>query len=70
MSYWNNHPEDLEQVTINALPEPWISQVRAKEISLSDVPKDISHKAMIEGTEKYFADMTAWSFAICEYGGC
>lgn len=70
MSYWNDCPEELEQVTIDSLPEPWKSKVKAEKISLSDVPKEVAHKAMVEGTENYFADMTAWSYAACPYGGC
>ncbi len=57
MSYWNKHPELLEEVTIDSLPKPWKNQVKEEEIDLSDIPKDIALKAMLEGTEGHFADM-------------
>ena len=70
MSYWSHNPEKLKEVTINALPEPWRTEVKSYDILLDDVPDDIRHKAMMKGTEDYFADMTTWSYAICPYGGC
>lgn len=55
MSYWSHHPEELDEVTTNFLPEPWKSQVENDEIGLSDVPEDIRFKAMDEGVEDYWA---------------
>ena len=57
MSYWNKHPELLEEVTIENLPIIWRDQVEAGSISLNDVPSDIMHTAMMKGTEGHFADM-------------
>lgn len=57
MSYWNKHPEVLEEVTISSLPIEWRDQIEAGSIGLNDVPEDIMHKAMMEGTEDYFASM-------------
>ena len=59
MSYWNKHPEELDEVTTNCLPEPWKSQVENNEIELSDVPEDIRFKAMDEGTSDYWAEMVS-----------
>ncbi len=57
MSYWNKHPELLEEVTISSLPEEWRSQIEAGSIGLNDVPEDIMHRAMMDGTEDHFASM-------------
>ena len=55
MSYWSHHPEKLEEVTTNCMPEPWKSQVENGDIDFYDVPDDIKFKAMKEGTEDYWA---------------
>ena len=57
MSYWSHNPELLDEITTEALPEPWKSQVLADEIELSDVPQDIRLKAMLEGEREYWADV-------------
>ena len=57
MSYWNQHPEKLEEVTIEYLPIIWRVRVEEGGLCLYDVPEDIVGKAMIEGTEDYFAIM-------------
>jgi len=57
MSYWNKHPEKLEEITIDFLPEPWKTRVKSEEIELDTVPEDIRFKAMTEGTEDYQANL-------------
>ncbi len=58
MSYWNRHPEKLEEITIDALPEPYKELVKDGEVGLSDVPDDVVSKAMMTGTENYWADIS------------
>ncbi len=57
MSYWSHHPELLEEVTTDFMPEPWKSQVENGDVDFCDVPDDIKFKAMKEGTEDYWAIM-------------
>ncbi len=59
MSYWNKHPEKLDEITIDFLPEPWKTQVKSEEIELCDVPEDVRFKAMQEGEEDYWAGITS-----------
>jgi len=54
MSYWNNHPEVLDEIITNALPEPWLTLVGLGEIKLSDVPDEIFFKAAVEGEADYW----------------
>ncbi len=62
MSYWNNHPELLEEVTTNFLPEPWKSQVENGDVNFYDVPDDIKFKAVQEGTEDWFGQMIDYAY--------
>lgn len=57
MSYWSHHPEKLDEITTNFLPEPWKIQVELGEIELCDVPDDIRFEAMGEGAEDYWDTM-------------
>ena len=54
MSYWSHHPELLDEITTNFLPEPWKTQVEEGEIELCDVPDDIMFKAVQEGEADYW----------------
>jgi len=56
MSYWNNNPELLDEITLNSLPEEWKEKVESGEIALYDVPEDVISKAMSEGEREYWAD--------------
>lgn len=56
MSYWSNHPEELDEITIENLPKEWQEKIHRDEISLYDVPDDIMLKAMIEGVQEYWAN--------------
>ena len=55
MSYWSHHPEKLDEITINFLPEPWKSRCNAGDIEVYDVPEEIRDKAMDKGVEDYWA---------------
>ena len=57
MSYWSKNPELLDEITIKALPEKWRKKIEAEEIELSDVPRDVYDKAMLEGERKYWAGL-------------
>lgn len=57
MSYWSHHPEKLDEITTNFLPEPWKTQVELGEIELYDIPDDIKFEAMGEGVEDYWGTM-------------
>lgn len=59
MSYWSHHPEELEELTIRNLPEPWKTQVEEEEIYLTDVPQDLVFEAQRIGVEDYWAERTA-----------
>ncbi len=61
MSYWSHHPELLEEVTTNFIPEPWKSQVENGDVDFYDVPDDIKFKAMKEGTEDWFGMMADYA---------
>lgn len=56
MSYWSHHPEELESVTIDSLPEPWKSMVENGEMEFEDVPEDILYEAMEEGVVGFWGD--------------
>ena len=56
MSYWSNHPELLDEITVTHLPEEWRIVVEAGDILPEDVPEEIRDKAMNEGITEYWAD--------------
>jgi len=57
MSYWNHHPELLEEIAIKNLPEPYKSWCEKGEYYHSDIPNDILFPAMDKGIEDYWASM-------------
>lgn len=57
MSYWSHHPEELEEVTVENLPEPYKSMVENEEMYYGDVPQDILGKAMDEGVADYWGNL-------------
>ena len=57
MKYWNNYPEVLDEITVDALPEPWFSLIGSGEITLQKVPIDILVKATIKGETEYWQQM-------------
>lgn len=46
-------PEEIEEVTIQSLPEPWKSGLLTQEIGLLDIPEDVFRAAMLEGIRRY-----------------
>ena len=55
MSYWSDHPEKLDEITIEYLPPPWKDQVLEGRLTLDEVPQKIRDKAMDEGVADYWA---------------
>ena len=60
MSYWSDHPELLEEVTIAFLPDPYKSVVESGKLKLEKVPEDVVDEAMLKGTEDYWASLTSY----------
>ena len=57
MRYWNNNPELLDEITIQAIPEDWKDKVDSGEIDLMDIPEKIRDHAMLEGERDYWATL-------------
>ena len=56
MSYWSHHPEELEQITVDNLPEPYKSMVENGEMDWEDVPQDVLFESMDEGVAEYWGN--------------
>jgi hypothetical protein len=54
MSYWSDHPELLDEITIKFLPADWKEEVESGRAWLEDVPEDIRFRAMDEGIADYW----------------
>ena len=55
MSYWSHHPELLDRITTEALPEPWRKKVEDEDLDLLEVPEDVLYCAMDEATREWAA---------------
>jgi hypothetical protein len=55
MSFGSRNPELLDEITIDALPEPWKTMVIEDEIDLYAVPDHIYGKAMSDGLANYWS---------------
>ena len=56
MSYWSHNVEELDRITIEALPEPWKSRCENGDIYVDDVPQSIRLNAMDIGIKNYWSD--------------
>ena len=57
MRYWSDNPELYDEITTEALPEPWKEKVVNGVIELSDVPDDVLFGAAMEGEKEYWAGL-------------
>jgi hypothetical protein len=56
MSYWSHHPEKLDEITMENLPEPWKTWVMDGSVALCDVPSEILDKAANYGEADYWGN--------------
>lgn len=46
--------DQIEEVTIQCLPEPWKQALLDQSIGLFDIPDEIVQTAMLEGIRRYY----------------
>lgn len=57
MSYWSHHVEEMDEITIENLPESWKSQVLEDIIDLYDVPEEVRMDSFFKGESEYWGNM-------------
>ena len=55
MNIWSDHPEELEELSAEHLPEPWRTWVKDGHVLFCNVPENLRFPAMDRGMEDYMS---------------
>ena len=55
MNMWNSNTDELIELTIDFLPEPWKTMCENQEIFTDSVPDDVLFKAMEKAEQGFFS---------------